>query len=179
MILRWRLRVSAQHTVLLTNAVITLAAVACSSEPRAIKEERRRSQTEGSVGVVVEDIVPVLGGDAYAVGLPSGLWHLTRSTATRVHAVGDSATRLRFASVVLLEIQPTTDGGAYAFSPVGGIWRLDADSAVAVTPNRARSAAVAPTTPPRDAIGSVLYERERRKRRSAEGDGAAFARRQP
>ena len=80
----------------------------------------------------MDDIVPVVGGDAYAVGLPQGIWYLHAGTATTVRAIGDSAVRARFTSMLSAEIQPTSDGGAYAFGLIGGTWRLHADTAFPV-----------------------------------------------
>lgn len=145
-----------------------VAFTACSSTNRAVDEERAHSRKSLAGTLLIDDVVPMPGGGAYATGSPYGVWYVQKTVATRVRAVGDSMTQERFATSALLEVQPTTDGGAYAFSVTSGLWRLDGDSAIPVTLSRGR-AVVADAPAARDnALGWTLYAREHRKGRTAE-----------
>src|SRR5688572_8366949 len=106
---------------------VVIAQAACSSPGSS--NPARRAERQASRTPMIDDVIPIVGGNAYAVGMPSGVWFLSGSSARPIRVIGDSATRHQFSRSVLLQIQPTSDGGAYAFSIAGGIWRLDADTA--------------------------------------------------
>lgn len=120
-----------RQSLFVLSACLAVASIACSDSHRT-KRPDRVAPSVATREPMMDDIVPVVGGDAYAVGLPHGIWYLHAGTATTVHAIGDSAVRARFTSMLSAEVQPTSDGGAYAFGLIGGIWRLRADTAFPV-----------------------------------------------
>jgi len=152
-------------------AVASIVAVtACSSNNRAVDKERARSRNSLAGTLLIDDVVPMPGGGAYAIGSPFGVWYVQKTVAIRVRAVGDSVTQERFATSALLEVQPTTDGGAYAFSVTSGLWRLDADSAMPVSVVRARLTSSTASIHGEGGLSWALLSREQRRRRRDEGD---------
>lgn len=111
--------------VLMMAGALSLGACSSKRPNTPVPADGKRSESY----MFVQDVVPLVGGHAYAIAMTNKLWYLNGSTALPVRVLGDSATRARFDQGILPQVQPTSDGGAYAFSITGGVWRLDGDSA--------------------------------------------------
>jgi len=146
--------------VLVMAGAVSLGACSSKRPPSAVPAESKPSESY----MFVQDVVPLVGGSAYAVALPNELWYLSGSTALRVRVVGDSATRARFDQGILPQVQPTSDGGAYAFSISGGVWRLDGDSARFVKLDGSVETLPRAQLPAADNLGFALSVHERNTR---------------
>jgi len=143
------------------------------SAPKPPPTHVRAQSKSGEGTLFVEDVVPVVGGSAYAVLMPYGLWYLNGSTAMPVRVIGDSATKARFSTDVLPRIQPTSDGGAYAFSVTGGVWRLDGDSVRLVVLSKPRGATSTAQEVGVDSLGFALSGHDHMRQSWAERRGGS------